>query len=308
MSALQKAESSRMSMSERISALAQEKFMSNSRSLASFEAIKNDLGQYQSWLEGKGLDDRQADRLLILEYLADLRAGRLSKPLENASMCRKLSSLRAYYAFLEKNGWIERSPMEGIRGYKKDKSLPEFLFVEEVSLFLSGFDLDNPLERRDRVLFSLMYGCGLRVSEVCSLRWENVRFSSSVLLIEGKGKKERVVPIAGWLMDLLKSWRMENPDRSHLFFNKNGKPISSRGVEMRMKSHGLKVGLPMNLHPHMLRHSFATHLLDGGADLRTVQELLGHASLSTTQVYTHVSNERLREACQKAFEDFHPGS
>ncbi|UNT95717.1 tyrosine-type recombinase/integrase [Allobaculum mucilyticum] len=295
-----------MSMHDRIAQFSQSKYLSNSRSQASVQAIENDLNQYAAWLEAKGLDDLQADRLLILDYLADLRAGNLSKPLENSSMSRKLSTMRSYYGWLVEQKLIDQTPMSGVRGYRKKKGLPEFLFVEEVRTLLSGFDLSDPLDRRDRVLFSLLYGCGLRVSEACTLSWRDVRLRDGVVIVQGKGDKERMVPIPGFLLPLLEDWRRENPDRDVLFCNKNGKPITSRGVQYRLDEHAAKVGLEGRIHPHMLRHSYATHLLDGGADLRTVQELLGHSSLSTTQIYTHVSGERLKEACQKAFGDFDP--
>ncbi len=296
-------------MSERIEAFIQAQYFANSRSLASASAQRIDLRQYEEWLDRLHLDDLHADRLQILEYLSDLRqnagAGKADR-LSNSTMCRKLSTIRSYYAWLQRNGEIEESPLGGIRSYKKERSLPEFMFLEEVSAFLSGFDMSDPLDRRDRVLFSLMYACGLRVSEAVNITWSDFRLNERVVVIEGKGKKERVVPIAKWLMPLLEEWKVESAGSGLLFLNRNGKPLTSRGVQFRMQKHAEKIGMNMDVHPHMLRHSFATHLLDGGADLRTVQELLGHSSLSTTQIYTHVSSEKLRQTCAKAFADFHP--
>lgn len=291
-------------MDERIQAFIRFQYYANSRSDASSQAYLHDLGQFQDWLNRHHLSDLQADRLAILEFLADLRQSPQNEMLSNSTMCRKLSTLRSYYHWMLESGRMEQVPIEGIHGFKKEKSLPEFLFVEEVREFLSGFDLSNPLEFRDQVLFSLMYACGLRVSEACSLMWEQIRLDQRVLVIVGKGKKERVVPIAKWLMPLLLKYRVQSAGKGLLFYNKNGKPLTPRGVQYRMQSHADRIGMNMNVHPHMLRHSFATHLLDGGANLRVVQELLGHSSLSTTQVYTHVSTEKLQKICEKAFEDF----
>lgn len=285
----------------------QRQYTQNTRSANSYAAQKQDLEQYEAWLNNKNREYLQADRLTILEYLSDLRNLHVSRPMKNSTMCRKLSTLRQFYRFLATQSLVEDNPLSSIRSFRKDKNLPDFLFREEVQQFLSGFDLDNPLERRDQVLFSLMYGCGLRVSETAELDWKDFRLNERLLTVLGKGSKERLVPIPKWLLPLLKEWKQECGGSGRLFSNKNGKPLGVRGIQFRMQSHADKIGMPMKLHPHMLRHSYATHLLDGGADIRTVQELLGHASLSTTQVYTHISNESLQKAAEKAFAHFHPG-
>lgn len=292
-------------MQTRIDAWLSHVLATHSGSMATIDALRTDISQYQRWLQGKGLDDLKADRLLLMDYLADLRMT-AEGGLKPATMSRKISSLRSYYRFAQENGWIEQSPAGGLHSYGRSSRLPEFLFPQEVSFFLSGFDETDPLQDRDKVMFSLMYGCGLRVSEIIGLDWQDYRPKERVLVILGKGNKERIVPVARWLEPLLASWRVQTGGTGPLFVNRQKKRLSARGVQFRMQQHADKIGMGMNVHPHMLRHSFATHLLDGGADIRTVQELLGHSSLSTTQIYTHVSAEKLKEATQKAFCDFHP--
>lgn len=291
-------------LGDQIELFLKRQYAQNSRSEASTKAQRTDLEQYQNWLSEKSLDYLQADRLLILEYLSDLRRLYPDQTLKNSTMTRKLSTLKQFYKFLQMQGLVTDSPLGQIHGFKKTKKLPEYLFQEEVGQFLSGFDLSNASDRRDRVLFSLIYGCGLRVSEACGLQWVDFHFDERIVRIVGKGNKERIVPIPVWLMGLLQSWKVESGGGGLLFLNKNGGPLTARGVQYRMQIHSQKVGMTINVHPHMLRHSYATQLLDGGANIRTVQELLGHAALSTTQIYTHISNESLRKACQKAFADF----
>lgn len=294
-------------MSERMQVWLQSRYYANSQSAASAQAWKNDLEQYRRWLEKRGLDDLQADRLLIVEYLSDLRAS-VPGGLENSTMRRKLSSLKSYYRWLFEQNLIEETPTSGMHGAKKASKLPDFLFEDEVACFLGGFDESDPLQRRDRLLFSLMYSSGLRVSEICQLSWPDVRLDERLLLIHGKGGRERIVPIARWLVDDLAGWKQEHGEDETVFSNRSGRPLTARGVQFRMQKHADQIDLGMSVHPHMLRHSFATHLLDHGADIRLVQELLGHASLSTTQIYTHVSSAKLKEACDHAFGAFQPAA
>lgn len=291
-------------MEEEIAGFLSHQYASNSRSQATVQASGTDLRQYQDWLIKKNLDYLQADRLVLLDYLSDLRNLGGDEKMKNSTMCRKLSTLRGFYKYLQQEDLVHANPLGGIRSFKKEKNLPDFLFVEEMKQFLSGFDPSDPSDRRDEVLFSLIYGCGLRVSEAIALEWPDVRLDERFVRILGKGSKERIVPIPKWLVGLLKRWQAETGGKGKLFSNKNGGPLTSRGVQYRMEVHSNKQNMPMKVHPHMLRHSYATHLLDGGADIRTVQELLGHESLSTTQIYTHVSNESLTQAYQKAFSDF----
>lgn len=280
----------------------------HTRSKATVSSYRTDLRQYGEWLEEKGLDYLHADINLLEQFLGDLRLGQDGESLKNSTMSRKVCTLRSFYRDLLEQRVIEISPAQGLSAYLKEHRLPEYLFDEEIDRLLSGFDMSEESERRDHLLFSLLYACGLRVSEAAALTFEQIRFSERVLLIKGKGSKERMIPYPDWLEAELKSWKAEHPDAKYVFCNRLGKPITVRGIQYRLDQHAMKVGLAMKVHPHMLRHSFATTLLENGADIRVVQELMGHLSLSTTQIYTHISDTTLRETCEKAFSDFEPAN
>lgn len=275
----------------------------HSRSDKTQDAYRNDLSQYAAWLEEKNLDYLQADSDVLMDYLADLRTA-YEPPLKNSTMSRKVCTLRSFYRDLLEREEIEQSPAASLSTYMKERNLPEYLFDEEISRLLSGFDPNKEGDCRDHLLFAMLYACGLRVSEAAGLQFSSIRFPERVLLIRGKGDKERMVPYPQWLEPELKRWRAAHPDAQYVFCSKNGKPITPRGIQYRLDQHARKVGLPMKVHPHMLRHSFATALLEGGADIRIVQELLGHSSLSTTQIYTHISDDQLKETCENAFAAF----
>ena len=221
--------------------------------------------------------------------------------LKNSTIARKLSSLRSFYRYLNEYVGIQNNPFLYFKAPKKAKRIPEFLFYDEMETFLSSFDLSKPEELRDRAMFELMYACGMRVSEISSLRIRDIDFIEQIVRITGKGDKQRIVPFYDTAKQLLKSYlhtvRGLWCDGSHdyVFVNQRGKQMTSRGIQYRLDIAGKKTDLQVHLHPHMFRHSFATHLLDNGADLRVVQELLGHSSLSTTQIYVHVSQERLKQ-------------
>jgi site-specific recombinase XerD len=272
-----------------------------SRSKHTIDAYRRDLVQYQNWLESKNLDYLQADRLLISDYLMSLRMQK-DGPKKNSSMSRKLSVLRSFYARLQETGQIELSPAASIKTFKKEAPLPECLSQKQVKEFLSGFDLNDPLQKRDELLFTLMYAAGLRVQEAADLQWHQVRFGQDLLIVHGKGDKERIVPVPNIVMRRLKARRIEYPDSLYVFTTRRNTKMTTRAIELRMQQHADAIGFSQPVHPHMLRHSFATHLLENGMDLRTLQELLGHASVSTTQIYTHISDEKLKEAVERAFD------
>ena len=238
---------------------------------------------------------------------------------------RKLSALRSFYKFLLREEYVEQNPFSGLNLPKKGNYLPQILSVAEVGKLLDApakfaeqQQATNPKQRlwreymvaRDSAILELLYSTGMRINELVKLPEESIDLLSGVARVRGKGKKERLCPLGSpatrALMKNLKLreniWILEGKRnaRSPVFLNKNGGPISARSIERMMKKYVLFCGLNAELTPHSLRHSFATHLLDAGADLRSVQELLGHASLSTTQIYTHVSVERLKEVYQLA--------
>ncbi|MDO5121603.1 MAG: tyrosine-type recombinase/integrase, partial [Erysipelotrichaceae bacterium] len=240
-----------------------------------------------------------------------LRSGDITgNRLSNASFSRHLSSLRSFYKYLYQYHGIISNPLQGLRGTSSRRKLPEFLTFDQMETMLNSFDLSKPSEVRDRCILETMYACGLRVSECAGLKLSRVHLGEHYLSVIGKESKERMVPFYPRAGQLLAVYIKEvrplymKDDHDFLFVNQKGKPVSVRMIQMLCESTGEKADLPVHVHPHMIRHSFATHLLDNGADLRIVQELLGHETLSTTQIYTHVTEDRLRRVVDKA----HPHS
>ena len=236
---------------------------------------------------------------------------------------RKLSSLRAFYRYLEREGLVPANPFEGLRGPRLGRHLPAVLGVKEVEALLAAplaalaalrarhgavAPVSEYAALRDTALFEALYSTGCRISEIAALTWGDIRFSQGTTVVEGKGRKQRLCVLGGPACRALQAlraqadalWPDAATDRSPLFLNAQGGPLTPRSIERQMKKWLKAAGLPPEITPHKLRHSFATHLLDAGADLRSVQEMLGHASLSTTQIYTHVSIERLKEEYGKA--------
>lgn len=281
-------------------------------------AYERDISRFLQFLAQEGIEDlHEVDRILIMNYITRLRTGELTTvAISNATLARNLAALRSFYYFLIEFYQFEDNPFLMMKGIKTEKKLPEFLFYNEIELLLDSIDTHNPLGVRNRALFELMYASGLRVSEASGLKLNNIDFTSQVLRVSGKGDKERLIPFhdeaAYWLQNYLQVVRgsyQTAESGETVFLNKNGRQITSRGIQYVLDQLAAGCGLQMKVHPHMLRHSFATHLLDNGADLRVVQELLGHENLSTTQIYTHVTSDRLRSAYTAAHprskKDFH---
>lgn len=224
------------------------------------------------------------------------------------TLAKDLSALRIFGSFLvRKKIWIENFAHE-IGKPKVSRALPKVLEVEQVDSLLASIDVKKPLGIRDRALYEVIYSCGLRISEACSLLIANVHFDEKLILVRGKGSKERLVPFGEDAAFWLKKWIFEirpgfvgSRIIPEVFVNSKGNPISRKGIWKNFKAIGKKTGIEAKV--HTLRHSFATHLLSGGADLRSVQELLGHSDLSTTQIYTHIDDSRLEESHR----DFFPG-
>ena len=249
------------------------------------------------------------DFRLIREYF-----GRLFGRYTRTTIARKLSALRSFFAFLEKRGVSLGNPAADVSTPKQEKTLPTYLPVDDMFRLLDRPDRERPLGLRDLAMLEVLYSCGIRVSELAGLNLSSVDFDQRLVRVVGKGNKERIVPIGREALKALRAYleasltvrKKAGSDsrNSPLFVNYRGGRLSTRSISKIVKKYGREGGLMVDITPHSLRHTFATHLLDGGADLRSVQELLGHVSLSTTQKYTHVSLDKLMEIYDKA----HPRS
>lgn len=273
----------------------------------SLEAYSRDLTRLADFAEAQGRAV-EALRLSDLElFVRELMTSGLSP----TSTARAVAATRGFYKFLRLNGSIPSNPAEDLHSPRMFKSLPKYLSVEQVEALLKAPALDAPRGLRDKALIELLYATGLRVSELVGLRISDVRVEEGFLKTVGKGSKERIVPIgdeaARWVGRYLSDGRaalVKKRDGPWLFLNSRGQRLSRVGFWKGLKAYGQKAGIRASLSPHVLRHSFATHLLDRGADLRAIQAMLGHADLSTTQIYTHVLEARLR----LVYDRFHPRS
>jgi integrase/recombinase XerC len=260
---------------------------------------RTDLADFFKFLGGKeiGLLD-EVDRQVLRDYLSHL----VGRGVVKASIARKLSAIRSFYRYLVREKIVSANPIEQVSSPKLDKRLPSFLTIEEVERLLNAPDLSTPQGQRDRALLELLYASGLRVSELVNLDLSQINLDTNEIRVWGKGSKERVVlmgePAAEALRNYLSQGRPkllgEKKDNA-LFLNRYGQRLPERSVQKILKERANQAGIGKRVHPHMLRHTFATHLLDGGADLRVVQELLGHARLSSTQIYTHVTKGQARK-------------
>jgi len=277
-----------------------------SLSTQTIDAYMRDLSQFYDFLQKIGLGDdwlEKTDLLVLRQYLAQLH-----KSCRRTSVARKISSIKGFFRFLVREGVLGTSPVDGLSTPRREQYLPKVLSAEQVGTFL-----DQPvagqrlLVLRDLALFELVYSCGLRVGEVTSLDIGSIDLDVQQVRVLGKGNKERIVPIGRQAATALNHYLADRGDTTiddPLFLNHRGGRLTARSVQRNLKDRLLKLNLPTDVTPHALRHSFATHLLDAGADLRFIQELLGHASLSTTQRYTKVSFSHLTET----YDQCHPRS
>lgn len=233
------------------------------------------------------------------------------KKYASATMARKIATLRSFYRWLDKRGLIKANPMLMIRTPRQDKRLPKAIAVDQVEKLLAAPDDTTLLGARDRAILETLYSTGIRVSELVGINRGDIDEPGQAVIIRGKGRKERIVPLGSHALAALSHYakildqQVQQEGRTPasndpLFINKHGSRLSTRSVRRKVSKYLAEAGLDPDISPHTLRHSFATHLLDNGADLRSVQELLGHQSLSTTQVYTHLSTQRLRDAYDEA--------
>ena len=273
----------------------------NSGSKHTLDGYARDLNRFVSFMEKCGITEiSDVTKLDVLSYTEALKSGHLTgKPLSDRSYARALSALRTFYKYLNLHEGVETNPVASFKVKVRQRSIPEFLTLEEIAALMNSFDLEDPIQLRNRTLIEVMYACGLRLSEISTLKLDKISFDEEILVVLGKGNKERMIPFypaCGQLIQLyLKNarplWDKQKSDC--LFINQKGTTLTGRSIETIIKSCCIEAGLGEHVHPHMIRHSFATHLLDNGADLRLVQELLGHQNLSTTQIYTHVTVDRL---------------
>jgi tyrosine recombinase XerC len=237
------------------------------------------------------------DYLTLRKYLAVLK----EKNLGNRSVGRRLSCLRSFFRFLTREGYLKTNPILSLSSPKQDKHLPLFLTEGEVTKLIESVFPKDERALRDRAILETFYSTGIRISELVGLDTEDIDFIGGIVKVMGKGKKERIVPIGDIAIRTIGNYLERRKKQSEaLFLNKNGKRITTRGVRGIVEKYLRIVGMKQGVSPHTLRHSFATHLLDRGADLRSVQELLGHVNLSTTQIYTHLTTERLKSVYDKA--------
>jgi len=273
----------------------------------SLRGYRQDLMEFFNYLSSCGVEELGQ---LSLPLLRGFLAG-LHKKNKKSTVARKMAALRSCFAYAQKNGWIVENPMARIRTPKTEKTIPVFLSEKEVETLLQEPVTKSLLDLRDQAVLELFYASGLRLMELTALDWSSLDLSLGVLRVIGKGGKERIVPVGRKAVQSLQSYhqalkqaelrsefKITQPQA--VFLNRFGKRISDRTIARRLKERVKRGNLSPAVSPHSLRHSFATHLLNAGADLRIVQELLGHTSLSTTQKYTHISMNRLLEVYQKA--------
>ena len=273
----------------------------------SYNTYKNyeiDIIEFENFLNKYNMNYLDIDYEFIKKYLMFLYEKKLSR----SSVARKLSSLRSFYKYLFNNNLINSNPFNYVTTPKKEKKLPKYLGIEELENIFSVPDISIPLGQRDRLILEILYGSGIRVSELVNIKILDIDFYNMEIRILGKGNKERIVNFGEYCLDainiFLNDGRKKLLERhgktcDYLIINEKGNKITTRGVQKLIDNIVKKACLKKHVSPHMLRHSFATHLLNEGCDIKTVQELLGHESLETTQIYTHVSNDRLRSVYLK---------
>lgn len=276
------------------------------RSLNTVDSYMSDLENYLYYLEEKERVSSwtEVDTDMIKRYLAYLK----KLNYQASSRSRSLSSIRAFHKFLYVNKRTATNPAQIIKAPKIDKTLPTVLSVEEVMLILNSLNADTPYNQRNQVMIELAYSSGLRVSELCGLKLKHLKLADYVIEVVGKGSKTRIVPVNKYTTKLLKAYLIEarpklvkpTKDEGYVFLNNQGGPLSRQSVFKIIKKICEDVGIKKDVSPHTLRHSFATHLLEAGVDLRLIQEMLGHEDISTTQIYTHISKKTIKDVYNRA--------
>ncbi len=263
-----------------------------------------DVGELAVWAAGAGVAPEGVGHRVLRRYAAHLAAARRDggRALSRQTVARKLAAIRSFYGHMVERGTLDQNPADLVPSPRRPRGLPRALRADEVARLLDRIPARTPLERRDRALFEIAYSCGLRCEEIVNLDLDSVDFDAEELRVLGKGSKTRIVPIGEPAQAALERYLatarpplVKDRSETALFISKSGRRLSPSDVRRRLRVWLRTASLAGRISPHVLRHSFATHLLEGGADLRTIQELLGHASLSTTQLYTRVESGRLRK-------------
>jgi integrase/recombinase XerC len=264
------------------------------------DGYSRDLQALAQWMEGAGIASLAK---LGSEDLRSFIASEHRRGLSPSSLQRRLSAVRSLFKYLVGNGDMKASPAQGLRAPKSARKLPQVLDPDETAQLVE-VDTDTPLGRRDRAMLELFYSSGLRLSELCALRWRELDLDDGLVHVTGKGNKQRVVPVGSHARAALQAWRADTPSAPAppVFPGRGNSPISPRAVQLRLRAAAQKQGVWKRVHPHLLRHSFASHVLESSGDLRGVQELLGHADIATTQIYTHLDFQHLA----KVYDNAHP--
>lgn len=269
------------------------------------EHYRKDIESFFEFMAEEALTIEQVEYFNARLYLTKL----YEREYARASVSRKISSLRSFFHFLVREKKVSENPFAFVSQPRAEKRLPKFFYEEELEKLFDSCDTSTPLGKRNLALLELLYATGIRVSECAQIQLRDIDFYLATLLVRGKGSKERYVPFGSFAHEALQSYiqdareaLLNGKEHSYLFVNFRGDPLTPRGIRHILNNLMTKASLNSKIHPHMLRHTFATHLLNNGADLRTVQELLGHVNLSSTQVYTHVTKEHLR----RAYMNHHP--
>jgi integrase/recombinase XerC len=263
---------------------------------------KKDIEEYEMFLKEKNYNYKNMDYKKCTEYLLFLD----NRNLKKTSVSRRLSSLRTFYKYLVLNNFVDNNPFLLVSSPKKEKKMPKFINYSGIEEIFNIPNIKTKEGQRERVILEILYGSGVRVSELVNIKIKDIDFSNKTILIFGKGNKERIVPFGEYALEALNIYvddarekYLDGKSSDYLIVGKNETQLTTRRIEQIIDNLIKKTSIKMNITPHMFRHTFATHLLDNGCDLIAVQELLGHESLSSTEIYTHVSNEHLREVYYK---------
>ena len=266
-------------------------------SMNTINSYLSDIKEYQEFKKGDILSSTKED---ILAYLKTI------KNLESTTISHKISSLKSFFKYYQKREKIKVNPLANIKSPKIAKKLPTYLTLEEVSKLLD-VEIKSPYDARNKAILELLYSSGIRISELCNMQTSNYNSYECIIRLIGKGSKERIIPLGDYAISVLEDYinnyrtKINKKNINSIFINNRGDAVSRQFIFKVIKKECLKKGIRKNVSPHTLRHTFATHLLQNGADLRIIQELLGHENISTTQIYTHVSNQELKNDYQKFF-------